>query len=362
MLIVKHVSRRQQIRLDALAHERFRRRLRRSKCMMPDPRHVHIDASDWITAPAVIGWHGNDLRALIKFIRAMQQRVVHQGETTILDFTGTAKIAAPGALLLYAEIDRAIALSKLPKPITIKPPRDTLPRQVFKQLEFLALTGDSLDIVPDRDDVVYWRCTRGADQSGDQPGELISRVADKANGFVAQSLRAEDVWRGVSEAIVNSTEHAYSEELDGTVPPHPFNKWWLLTNVKEGAFTAAVCDTGVGYRKTTLRTIPDEFRALLRRAFAGQNADISAIRTAMEYGKSRTGLDERGKGSRDALSVLKRHGTGELAMISNRGQVFYKLESGQDEPSVEMTNLPMDIRATLVWWHLPLNEASNEQS
>ncbi|KAB1444180.1 hypothetical protein [Bordetella bronchiseptica] len=292
---------------------------------------------------------------MIKFIRAIQQRVLKNKGPTTLDFSLTTMIYAPGALLLFAEIDRIISLSELPKPITIKAPRDSRPRQVLKQLEFPLLCGDTLDVVPDRDDVVYWRCTWGSDQSGEGPGTLIDRVAERANEFVAKSLRVEDVWRGVSEAIINTTEHAYSEAHESTVAAHPSTRWWLLTCVKDSGFTAAVCDTGVGYRRTTLRTIPAEFFAAFKR-IVGQNPDVTAIRGAMEYGKSRTGLDERGKGSRDALSVLKRHGSGELAMISNRGQVFYKLEPGQDEPVVTTTNLPIDIRATLVWWHLPLNE------
>ncbi len=341
-----------------MAKERNRRRLLRSRCPMQDPGHKYVQPSDRIYAPAVVGLQGENGRDLIKFIRAIQQRVIAGGQSTVLDFSRTKKIYAPGALLMYAELDRAIALSTHHKPITVKPPRLSLPRQVLKQLEIPALCGDTLDIVPDRDDVVFWRCTRGADQSGEVPGTLISRVADRANEFIARSLRAEDVWRGVSEAIINTTEHAYSEALDRQVPAHPSNKWWLLTNVKGSSFTAAVCDTGIGYRRTTLRTIPAEFRAWVGQTFGGQNADISAIRAAMEYGKSRTGLDERGKGSRDALSVLKRHGSGELAMISNQGQVYYKLEAGQEEPVVETTNLHIDIRATLVWWHLPLNEGA----
>jgi len=324
---------------------------------MASPAHRYVRPSDFIVAPRIIGLHPSTCRDLIKFIRAIQQRVILEGEATTLDFSGTQKIYGPGALLLYAELDRAIALSGHHKPITIKAPQLSTPRQVMKQLEFPALCGDTLDVVPDRDDVVYWRCTRGADQSGEVPGTLISRVADRANEFAASSLRAEDVWRGVSEAIINTTEHAYSEETD-RFSPHPSNRWWLLTNVKDGSFTAAVCDTGIGYKRTTLRTIPAEFRALARLIFKGENADTSAIRLAMEYGKSRTGLDERGKGSRDALSVLKRHGSGELAMISNKGQVYYKLEPGQEEPVVTTTNLPIDIRATLVWWHLPLSEGS----
>lgn len=313
-----------------------------------------------IKSPEVIGVYGLNGILLRRFIRTLHKRVLAGGSKAVLDCSAVRGIYPHGAILLHAELDRVTATSSLAKPVKIIPPRCRRCRQVFKQIGLLGLSGDDIDIVLDREDVIYWKCTQGQDQSGDIPGQLLERVAEKANEMAQSSLILGDIWPGISEAIINTTEHAYSHELPASPPSHPTAKWWLLTSIKDSVFAAAVCDLGVGYKKTTPQTVPEWFVGQLTRILGTGNLDSQAIRLAMEYGRTRTGEDQRGKGSRDALSILTRHGAGELVIISNSGCVRYEFDTDMKEPTVEMLSLQTNINATIVWWRLPLTEVLNE--
>ncbi|MEP7101116.1 MAG: hypothetical protein ABI781_11445 [Burkholderiales bacterium] len=128
----------------------------------------------------------------------------------------------------------------------------------------------------------------------------------------------------------------------------------MFTNVRYPFFTAAVCDLGCGYQATIGRTIPELFIARIGATFTTTNFDAMAIHAAMEYGRSGTKTQHRGKGSMDALSVLAKHGAGELVILSNTGWMRYTFEDGAQK-SQEAGSLKIDIKGTIIWWKLPLS-------
>ncbi|WP_404833490.1 hypothetical protein [Alcaligenes nematophilus] len=312
-----------------------------------------------MSAPDQLSVYGVNGELLVRYIKSVRYRVLRDNLRVTLDFSRVRRVAPHGAILLYAELDRIVSCSDQPKPMKIIPPLDNRCRQVFKQVGLLGLTSDDVAIQPDRDDVAYWRCTAGTDQSGDGAGNLLERVADKANKFARRKLILRDIWPGVSEAIINTTDHAYALTQPPFPPRHPERRWWLLTLVKEDVFAAVVCDLGVGYRKTTPITIGEWISSNTLKLLANKNRDANAIELAMEYGRSRTKLENRGKGSRDALSVLTQHKNGELVIISNSGCVHYEFDKDSQELRVHKQSLKVDINATIVWWRLPLNGGVN---
>lgn len=287
---------------------------------------------------------------LSKFLRAIAVRVLQQGKPVVLDFQMVTSFFPAATILFMAELSRIIALSSLPKPVTIRAPRDRKCREVLKQIGIFGLTGDSNDVVPSHRDVVYWRSLSGATSSGDELAPLDA-IADQVN-LKRQRLTVRTLWRGVTEAVSNSVEHAYSSPREDGFAGLPDRKWWMFTQLRDNTFTVAVCDLGCGYRKTIRRTIPVTFIEWFSQKVAGLNPDVAAIKTAMEYGTSGTGVANRGKGSRDALSVLKRHGSGEMFIASNTGYVSYRLVG--ETLTEESGPLDSDLRGTIIWWKLPL--------
>lgn len=291
---------------------------------------------------------------VLKFLRAMARTVLVLRIPVVLDFRATESFYPISTIYLLAEIDRVVALSNLPKPVTIVEPRLRRPREVMKQIGLFQITGDTCDVVPERDDVVYWRATKGKDQSGKNLA-ILEVVAEQVNKAHAKSLELSGVWRGVSEAVANSVEHAYTVPRNDGFAGLPDTKWWMFTQLRDGNFTVAVCDLGCGYRATIAQTLPEKFIAELETRLAGGNHDAIAIQTAMEFGRSGTKQSERGKGSRDALSVLQTHGNGDLMILSNTGWMQYSVQHGQP-PKTSQGSLPIDIRGTIIWWKLPVGD------
>ena len=261
--------------------------------------------------------------------------------------------------MLFAELNRIISISKLSKPISIIDPYRRRPREVLKQIGIHGLTGDRCDIIPEREDVVYWKATKGDTQSGDKYGSLVEAIAERANRDHAKQLEVSGLWRSVNEAVANSVDHAYKKPRHDGFAGLPDTKWWMFSQIKDDVFTLAVCDLGCGYRRTINETIPEQFIATCASSFLANNRDALAIDTAMEYGRSGTNQSNRGKGSRDVLSLLQKHGDGELTVLSNSGWMRYEYKNSVEKNRGNGT-VGIDIGGTIVWWKLPLKELTDE--
>lgn len=342
-----------------LRHQRLSRyaasRIKRCKCRKIYQPFLYVRPGSTINAPVKFDLTNGVGVKVVKFLRAVAVRVLRLKEPVRLNFKKTESLHVPGAILLYAELDRIIRLSDLPKPITVVDPMLRRPREVLKQIGIYQLVGDSSDVVPTREDVVFWKTTKGASQSGDNLGPILEFVAERANRDHVKQVELSGIWRGVSEAVVNTIDHAYSKPREDGFAGLIDTKWWMFTQIRNQRFTAAVCDLGCGYRATVNLTIPETFISKWNSILIGNNQDAMAIQTAMEYGRSGTQLNNRGKGSRDALSVLKKHGTGELFVLSNTGWVGYKYVNGV-EVLTESDDIGINIRGTIIWWNLPLKD------
>lgn len=335
-----------------LARYRERERAARVGRSRPPEENRYVQPGEFIVAPMKFDAFRAEGAQVTKFLRAVATSVLMHRNQVILDFRRTTSFYPVSTIYLFAELDRIASLSDLPKPVTIIDPRLRRPREVLKQIGIHAITGDSSNVVPERDDVVYWRATKGRDQSGTNL-QILEVVAERVNLAHAKSLELSGLWRGVSEAVGNSVEHAHRfPRVDG-FQGLPDTKWWMFTQLRSGVFTVAVCDLGCGYRATINQTLPERFIAEMAARFAGGNRDSVAIQTAMAYGRSGTSKSERGKGSRDALSVLQKFGHGDLMILSNTGWVQYSASQG-DTLDTTSGSVPIDIRGTIVWWRLPV--------
>lgn len=337
-----------------LANRKLRKQQKRKNRRRIAPSAKYVRPGEVIKAPVKFNLTLGAGIEVVKFLRAVTHRVLIEQKKVRLDFRKTESFFVPGAILLTAELNRIVATSKLAKPISIIDPKFRRPREVMKQVGIHQITNDRCDIIPTRDDVVYWRATKGADQSGDKLA-ILESVAERANSEHAQQVELSGIWRGVSEAVANTVDHAYELPRKDGFENLNETKWWMFTQIRDEKFTAAVCDLGSGYRSTINRFIPETFIAKWNEILRGQNRDASAIQTAMEYGRSGTREDNRGKGSRDALSVLEKHGSGQLFILSNTGCVRYSYSAGKQE-DVELSDLGIDIRGTIIWWNLPLKK------
>lgn len=308
-----------------------------------------------IIAPIKFNLTRPDASEVVRFLQAVAQTVLKNGKPTRLNFKNTRSFHVAGTVLLFAELDRIIKLSELAKPVTIIEPRHRRPREVLKQIGIHQLTGDKSDTIPTREDVVFWKTTKGATQSGNVLGPILEFVAERANREHVRQVEVSGIWRGVSEAVSNTVDHAYEKPRSDGFTGLDDTKWWMFTQLRDQYFTAAVCDLGCGYRSTIDLTIPEAFRAAWKKIMSGKNQDAIAVQTAMEYGRSGTHQSNRGKGSRDALAVLEKHGEGTLCILSNTGWVKFVYSDGVEIRN-ESEKIGIDIKGTIIWWILPLKD------
>lgn len=341
-----------------IARYRNWERCKRKNKHRTDAENRYVPPGEYIRAPNSFNLIRGAGREVCKFLRAVSISVLRNKQSVRLDFSGTEEFHVPATILLFSELDRIVSTSDLPKPITIIDPARRRPREVLKQIGIHNLTGDSCDIVPEREDVVYWKATKGGTQSGDSFGNVVEVIAERANRDHTAKLEVSGLWRSVSEAIANSIDHAYKKSRYDDFSGLAETKWWMFSQIRDGVFTLAVCDLGCGYRSTINETIPEKFVARIASTFAGKNRDALAIDTAMEFGRSGTNQENRGKGSRDALSLLQKHGNGELVVLSNTGFMCYEYKNSKEQDRFD-GDVGIDIGGTIVWWKLPLEELSH---
>ena len=154
------------------------------------------------------------------------------------------------------------------------------------------------------------------------------------------------IYDGLIEALNNTKHHAYSDE--GRWYGVPSGTWLMCGayDSQRGKLTAAVYDMGVGIPYTLPRSgLWENIKGIV--AKLGRNDDAALISAAMEAGRTRTGLKERGKG----LPIMMRlfdHIEGHLRIISGHGEITYA--SKDKELVLDRKNYA--IGGTLIQWQM----------
>lgn len=320
-------------------------------------KNKYVIPGEIIKAPFKLDLGDNAIE-LVKTIRAVSNRVLVMNKPVRIDFKNTKQFYVTGAIYLYAEMNRIINSSNLKKPITLIRPLDKKPCEVMKQIGLFDLCNDEVNIQPEYEDVIYWRLVKGFNQNGEIQGKHIEEVTNMAN-TKSQKLQVHDIWKGINEAVNNVVEHAYKVPRFDKFHGLEDTKWWMLSNVKDNYFVTAVCDLGCGYSKTIEKTIPEMFLLGLKKIINAGNSDVFSIQAAMEYGRSSTKQENRGKGSLDTQSVLTSHGVGELIILSNSGTVKYLMDKGEIKQEYSR-DIGIDVGGTIVWWKLPLKGETDD--
>lgn len=162
------------------------------------------------------------------------------------------------------------------------------------------------------------------------------------------------VFEGLSEAVVNCIDHAYPT-TGGTPPKFPYagHRWWASACVDpdKESLRFFVYDQGVGIPATieTKKGWLDDIAARLKSvSFLKYHANL--IEGAVEVGRTSTGLAGRGKGLKQMVEVIDNAGSGNIRIISGRGDVTIDHQN-----VVEKSNLSSHIGGTLIEWSIPID-------
>lgn len=285
--------------------------------------------------------------SFLKFVRTIR---TFKGKTLCIDMTGVQRMVVNATLLFKAEltylVQRGVSVTGVQS-------RKERTDQVMTQTGLSALLGLPTCERVDREDTVHWRHVSGIWNLA-QP----SRLGGLLSG---QEQENSTLYTGLIESVANCIEHAYRSHPERRTFIGSQDGWWGFQQLREGVLSTCICDLGIGISKSLPIKLADEpsmYAKLMSLFRQFRDKDIRSILAAIEYGRSSTGSEGRGKGLRDAHSVIDNAGSGQLQIFSNRGLYVYTKEMGKPPDSGTRT-LGESIEGTIYYWRHPIQSQSN---
>lgn len=289
---------------------------------------------------------------LTKFLHELRLSFRKKDGQLCIDFRQCRKLFPEGTLLFFAELTRLIEGFPA-KARRCIPAIDVTVNGVLQHLGLYALLGHESARVPEGRDVVNWRVARAPNVDGERAGEALLAME-------MSSERTSDLFRGVTEAITNVSNHAHiASRKDGLHLPIK-KEWWMFCREDDDSLYVAVCDLGIGIPRSLPRVHASEVLAdALSRMFGNRRpTDGRMIKAALRLRRTRTEQRYRGKGFTDILSVANRSEGSALRIYSNRGRVSYSADTLI--PVIRDRTFKYSILGTIIVWVFPLKGKGHE--
>lgn len=293
-----------------------------------------------LVAPVVFSLGAAEHRdALMLFLGRLQDNV-RIGRRAFIVFDKTNQLYPCGTLLFVAVL--SCLLKRYPGMITSNYPADPVVEQLFQHIGMLDRLGNTKRVAITADNVRHWYFLEGT--TGD-----VSDLKDLIRTYFPVELKESTkagLFEGMSEAIINTVQHAYVGHSGETTEENE-KRWWMFSQQKEGKLSIVVCDLGIGIPKSLRQKFPDYFR----HAFGKKRRHTQFIDIAARSSRSRTSLPHRGKGLPDMLEFVKGGDVGGFLIYSLRGAFLYNAKDGREVGHDFSTGIP----GTLIQWTVPLN-------
>ncbi len=298
-----------------------------------------------IRAPEAIAMSSPDERTeFCRFLTNLREAAANPSARIVLDFSSTISIASSGAVFLIGEVDRAIATQGTT--IQARRSKTQLVEEVFQQIGIYGKLGIQCDISPKSDSVIYWQVASGTLAEGAKSGSIL----ESYEGRLPEGL-TKGLYDGLVEAMTNTVHHAYPDDAEGRKRRHRLGKrWWMLSQERDGILTVAFCDLGIGIPRSLPKSKTykaDTLREFWRNTGLDKS-DASAISVAVQIGKSRTGLKQRGYGLAEIVNSARKTEKSGVLITSNKGVFIAK--DGTDHAF----NHRLSINGTLIQWTIPM--------
>jgi len=275
-----------------------------------------------------------------------------------VDFTAVNLMVAAGTLLLMAEL-RNMANIYPDVRLECVSPRSNRNKQVLIQLGFQEFMRGVKKVDTSRQDVVNWRVARGVKANAQECGNIIMDCV----GTAAPSL-AKPFFRAVTEAMTNTVQHAYIENIPlSDFRPVASDKegWWMFSQEIGDEITMVFCDLGHGIPNTLpvrhpglmeyieSETMLDKAKEKVKHTLL---SDASIIAGIIDKPYTRTKAPHRGLGLlKDICGFINSIGnSGRVNILSNKGQ-YESIKDGNKRESTPR-NHKKSIHGTLIALHV----------
>jgi hypothetical protein len=193
----------------------------------------------------------------------------------------------------------------------------------------------------DREDVKHWRFATGVASEGVKGGTMLAGY----EGRLAEGLTS-DLYAGIVEAMTNTVHHAYPDEGGRDLRRFIGKRWWAISQERDGELSISICDLGIGIPRSLPRsaTFTSATVRAAWKALGLDSSDASAIRVAVELGRTSTGQKGRGRGLAEIVAAANLSAEGRVLISSNKG-VFTSFDG-----KTHAYNHAQSIRGTLIHW------------
>jgi len=271
----------------------------------------------------------------------------------VVDLQTTKHIGPAAGLCLVAELDRWQRINKKKlSPLTLDKWDLNVRRYLFS-MGFFQLLGTrvpvSLRTKGDAMSPIWLPYFSSTIIKGTLP-KILRHHIERQLGSLGDLRQA--LYGPLIEAIKNAVEHAYPDELLQTPDSQRVGpRWWMLGVAQplHRRIRVIIFDQGT----TIPGSLPTSslWEDIKHMVLSRGDTDRDRIATAVQYGKTRTGLEGRGKGLAEMVGLAERDPTNHIRIYSRSG--FYHVVGNSPFVS-EGREVPLS--GTLIQWDLQVPE------
>lgn len=266
----------------------------------------------------------------------------------MLDFRFVKSQNVDALICIYAAIDICILKHK----IIVKIPMDSVPnitKKLISDTGFYQITGKKFELTMETGNIPILRSGANIDN------KIIDKLKDAIVEISLESQFTTDekkqeakkmAYSAITETVINIEEHAYQENMNDND-----KLFWMTAAFFGNVLFVIIYDRGLGIPATLRndRTLIEKMMKFL--TFSGSD-DAELINTAMQYFRSRTKEDGRGRGSRDIQKLITETKNGKLDIMSGNGR--YTVQENNGNISTTKASLEGCIDGTFIRWALPI--------
>lgn len=277
----------------------------------------------------------------------------------VVDLSRCTAINPVACLMLTAELQRCLILR--PRSVVGLDPQTPFAQFTLDALGFYRTLGMESPRGVANHGLVLQIQTGGLTDEGTaqgNAGQQIFQVAKIARQAFKDELFADRVHTALNEAADNSINWAYDEDLIN--PKQSTKRWWICgfrVAGQEKAFFFAY-DQGVGIPRSAPKTSAERInRALLPLlSRLGLNPtevqDHHILTATIDEQRTRSKLDERGKGLTRMIELVDAVQEGVVQIYSGQATYLYARTQGEADPVEFSSPLHYMFPGTLVAWHV----------
>lgn len=308
-----------------------------------------------ILAPTILDIYKNEYHELVvDFIEKIESKAKTGSKKIYICFRNTIHISAAAGLFLLAKLETIRSNHRILQYVVSKPPIKTSSKgeahvvdSVLNRIGIYASLGVKAREMKENPSVKCWEVIRGELVDSEIAGKLLETITEK------MGTDYTDLYRPLIEAMSNSVEHAYRDDLYNKNKNNNKNKWWCFASIMNNKLILLICDLGVGIPKTLKLTQGEKVLAKLTE-FIGKpiTLDSEHIKASLQVKRTQTKLGYRGKGGTDLQSIIELYENTQLRIISNKGN--YRYTNRKKAKPELIWDAKKSINGTIVEWSMPL--------